>query len=59
MMAAWVAFARGDDPSTLALRWPAHDVETRPTMFFDRESRVEHAPLEAERAVVAAQSTPF
>jgi para-nitrobenzyl esterase len=59
MMAAWVAFARGDDPSTPAFRWPAHDVETRPTMFFDRESRVEHAPLEAERAVVAAQSTPF
>ena len=54
MLAAWAAFAHTGDPSTAELGWPAHDPETRPTLVFDAESRVEHAPADAERAVVAA-----
>jgi carboxylesterase type B len=59
MMGAWVAFARTDDPSTGSLAWPRHDPSTRPTMVFDDRSRVEHAPREDERAVVAAHAAPF
>jgi para-nitrobenzyl esterase len=58
MMGAWVAFARGDDPSTGALAWPRHDVVTRPTMVFAEHSRVEAAPRDAERAVVDAFASP-
>ena len=56
MMQAWIAFARTDDPSTPELAWPRHDPRTRPTMFFAEQSRVEIAPREAERAVVAAHA---
>jgi len=56
MVAAWTAFARSDDPSTTALPWPRHDRRARPTMYFDEQSRVELAPRDAERAVVAAHS---
>jgi para-nitrobenzyl esterase len=59
MMAAWVAFARTDDPSTPDLPWPAHDADTRPTMVFDATLRVEKAPRDAERAVIAARWAPF
>ena len=59
MMGAWTAFARTDDPSTAELPWPQHDVATRPTMYFDERSRVEMAPREAERAVVAAHARPL
>jgi para-nitrobenzyl esterase len=59
MMDAWTAFARSDDPSTPALRWPRHGTETRPTMFFDAHSRVEFAPCDAERAVIAEHASPF
>jgi para-nitrobenzyl esterase len=55
MLAAWAAFAHTGDPSTPELAWPAHDPATRPTVVFDAETRVEHAPADAERAVVAAQ----
>jgi para-nitrobenzyl esterase len=56
MLAAWAAFAHTGDPSTPALDWPAHDPVTRPTLVFDAESHLEHAPADAERAVVAAHS---
>jgi len=59
MMDAWTAFARGDDPSTAALPWPRHDRRMRPTMVFDEHSRVEAAPRDAERAIVAANMRPF
>ncbi len=55
MLAAWAAFAHTGDPSTPELAWPAHDPATRPTVVFDAESHLEHAPADAERAVVAAQ----
>ena len=54
MLAAWAAFAHTGDPSTPDLAWPAHDPATRPTLVFDRDSRVVAAPADAERAVVAA-----
>jgi para-nitrobenzyl esterase len=46
---AWVAFARTGDPSTDDLRWPAFNVERRPTMILDRDCRVEELPREQER----------
>ena len=56
MMQAWVAFARTDDPSTPELSWPRHDPRTRPTMVFAENTRVEHAPRDAERAAVDAHA---
>jgi para-nitrobenzyl esterase len=52
MMDAWIAFTRRGDPSVAADggSWPAYDIERRPTMVFDRESRLEYAPYEDERA---------
>jgi para-nitrobenzyl esterase len=51
MMGAWLAFARRGDPRHALLpEWPAHDVERRATMIFGRRTRIEFAPLEAERA---------
>ena len=52
MMDAWLAFTRSGDPSLAANggSWPAYDVERRPTMVFDRDSRLEYAPYEDERA---------
>ena len=49
MMDAWLSFARTSDPG-----WERHNTETRPTMVFDAESRLEHDPLGAERAAWSA-----
>jgi len=54
MMDAWLAFARTGDPSTPARPWPRHDPATRPTMVLGRDSRVEQAPRDEERAAVDA-----
>jgi para-nitrobenzyl esterase len=54
MMDAWLAFVRTGSPSTPSLPWPRHDPVSRPTMVFDATSGLEHAPREAERAVVDA-----
>lgn len=51
MMDSWLAFARGGDPSHPALGdWPRYDRARRPTMVFDRDSRLQDAPLDDERA---------
>ena len=51
MQDAWLAFARTGNPSTDALgAWPTYDGSRRSTMILDAETRVEDAPLEAERA---------
>ncbi|MDQ1395814.1 MAG: para-nitrobenzyl esterase, partial [Acidimicrobiaceae bacterium] len=51
MQGAWLAFARTGNPSTPDLPdWPPYDTDRRATMVFDRDSRVEDAPMEAERA---------
>jgi para-nitrobenzyl esterase len=39
-MAAWTSFARTGNPSTPDLAWPAYDLTSRPTMVFDRETRM-------------------
>jgi carboxylesterase type B len=46
MMADWVEYASGKEP------WERHDAETRPTMYYDVETRLELAPREPERAIV-------
>lgn len=46
---ALLAFMRTGDPATGALAWPRSEPPRRATMIFDRESRVEDAPREAER----------
>jgi para-nitrobenzyl esterase len=50
MMDAWLEHARRGSPSTGSLAWPCFDAGERPTMVFDKRSRVELAPLDAERA---------
>jgi len=51
MMDAWLAFARGGDPSTDALgSWRGYEPGRRATMVFDRECAVQQAPFEEERA---------
>jgi len=55
MMDAWLAFTRSGDPSLPgeAQQWPVSDLERRPTMVFDVQSRLELAPYEEERAAWA------
>ena len=51
MMDCWLSFTRTGDPSCgLDQAWPAYELERRPTMVFDRESGLEHAPYEDERS---------
>ena len=46
LASAWVAFAKTGNPNHLGLpEWPAYAPETRPTMIFDKETRVENDPL--------------
>jgi para-nitrobenzyl esterase len=50
--AGWVAFAKTGDPNTSALpHWPAYQTETRPTMVFDDEIRLENDPLRELRTL--------
>lgn len=45
MAAMWVAFAKTGDPNTSAIpHWPAYDAQTRATMIFDTNTRVENDP---------------
>jgi para-nitrobenzyl esterase len=48
VMGAFVRFARTGNPG-----WPAYDLQTRKTMIFDRESRVENDPRKWERELFA------
>ncbi len=55
MMDAWIAFARGGDPSTADLgAWPRWSAPTRETLLFDRECRLARSPQEPERAFADA-----
>jgi len=46
LASAWVAFAKTGNPNHPGLpEWPAYAPETRPTMIFDKETRVENDPL--------------
>ena len=51
MQAAWVAFARGGDPSSGAGVWTPWDPLRRTTMVFASESRLEEAPRDEELGV--------
>ena len=43
MSSAWLAFARTGNPNTPGLpAWAPYDTESRATMLFDLESRVEN-----------------
>ena len=54
MSDAIVAFARTGTPETRALReWPAYDLSRRPTMVFDRASKIVDDPRGAERRLFA------
>ncbi len=52
MMDSWLAFTRTGDPSVRGSNqaWPVYDTERRPTMVFDKQSGLELAPYEDERA---------
>lgn len=52
MMDAWLAFVCSGDPSLACVggQWPAYELAHRPTMQFDCETALEHAPYEEERA---------
>lgn len=52
MVAAWTSFARTGDPSTSALAWPAYNLLSRPTMVFDRQTRVVNDPRSTVRDAV-------
>ena len=53
MSAAWLAFARTGNPNVAgAPSWPAYDAQTRATMMFDLESRVENDPYAEVRTVM-------
>jgi para-nitrobenzyl esterase len=45
LASAWVSFAKNGDPNNPRLpQWPAYQPETRATMVFDNDTRVEHDP---------------
>lgn len=50
MMRHWVAYAKGKAP------WSRHDTTHRPTMYFDVESGIEHAPREEERVALSSRA---
>jgi para-nitrobenzyl esterase len=53
--AAWAQFARTGDPGLPGRPWPAHDLGSRQTMVWDRESRVESDPVRARRQIWEAE----
>jgi para-nitrobenzyl esterase len=52
MSEAWASFARTGNPSTKRLPWAPYDSTTRPTMIFDKQSRVENDPRGEQRKLM-------
>lgn len=45
LSAAWVAFAKTGNPNNAELaEWPAYDADSRATMIFNLDTRVENDP---------------
>lgn len=56
MSRAWLAFARTGNPNHEGIpKWPPYSTETRPTMIFDDQCKVENDPYGAERRAWDAQ----
>ncbi len=54
MMGAWTSFARTGVPTASGLpAWMPYNAETRPTMIFDDECRIENDPRQADRRALA------
>ena len=50
MMDSWISFAKTGNPNHSNIpNWPAYDTETRGTMIFDKECKVENALFDKER----------
>ncbi|HEY6271444.1 MAG TPA: carboxylesterase/lipase family protein [Terriglobales bacterium] len=59
MAAMWVAFAKTGDPNTAAIpHWPSYDAQTRATMVFDTNTRVESDPRRDFRLLWEELGTP-
>ncbi len=59
MAAMWVAFAKTGDPNTSAIpHWLAYDTQTRATMVFDTNTRVENDPRREFRLLWEELGTP-
>jgi len=54
MADSFIAFARTGDPNHRAITdWPQFDLDTRPTMIFDRQVAIENDPRREERLLFA------
>lgn len=54
MMGAWTSFARTGVPTALGVpAWMPYNADTRPTMVFDDDCRVENDPRQADRLALA------
>lgn len=54
VMQRFLAFARQGNPNGAGMaEWPVHDLQTRATMIFDVQSRVENDPRQWERELFA------
>jgi para-nitrobenzyl esterase len=60
LSATWVQFARTGDPNGAPglPAWPKFNADTRPTMFFARESKVVEKPFEPVWQIILANPNP-
>ncbi|MWV45416.1 carboxylesterase family protein [Paenibacillus sp. HJL G12] len=55
MQAAWIAFAKNDNPSAEGLEWPFYENNTRWTMEFDEESGTVQDPESGKRKMLTGE----